>query len=124
MADMVSSLKGGGGVAFLVSAGLVLEAVAASCSSPQTAEINAKSRSATLMKWVRIGLLEAAVLIVLAAAIDRKHAVYILGGGTLAGGAMWWQYAHANKAGLRSGLPGTEDTTGPNDKIPAPRPSY
>ena len=55
MADLASAAKGGGGVAFLVSAGIVYEIIAAACSSPQTTEINAKSRSDTLMKWVNLG---------------------------------------------------------------------
>jgi hypothetical protein len=108
MADMGSALKGGGGVAFLVAAGLVLEQVAASCSSPQTAEINASSRAATLMKWVHVGLLNALVLLIIAAAIDPKHAPHILTGGFLAGGGMYWQYRHGLKCGLRSSEPGTE----------------
>lgn len=117
MADVATSMKGGGGVAFLVAAGLVLEAVAAFCSSPQTAELNAKARSQTLMKWVKSGLGVAFVLIILAALLDRKHAPQIIAGGGLAGGAMWYSYHHANKAGLSSDLPGTEDY-GPDNVTP------
>lgn len=96
------------GVAFLVSAGIVYEIIAAACSSPQTTEINAASRADTLMKWVNIGIAQAAGFIVLAAIFDRAHAKEILLGGTLAGGLMYIQYAHAKEAGLNSCEPGTE----------------
>jgi hypothetical protein len=96
------------GVAFLVSAGIVYEIVAAACSSPQTTEINAKSRSTTLMKWVNLGLLQSAGFVVAAAIIDKKHAGPILVGGTVAGFLMYISYAHAKQAGLDSCEPGTE----------------
>lgn len=107
MAD-AGSLSNGNGVAFLVSAGIVYEIIAAACSSPQTTEINATARSETLMKWVKIGMVQAAVFVAVAAAIDRKRAKPIVIGGALAGGAMWVSYVHAQKAGLASGAPGTE----------------
>jgi hypothetical protein len=109
MADLASAVKGGGGVAFLVSAGLVYEAIAAACSSPQTMEINAKSRAGTLMKWVNLGCGQAFLFVVIAAMLDPKHAPHILGGGLLAMGLMYGQYVHARRCGLRSTLPGTED---------------
>ena len=59
------------GIAFLVSAGIVYEIVAAACSVLQTTEINASSRADTLMKWVNIGS-AAAVFVVAAAMIDRS----------------------------------------------------
>lgn len=94
-------------VTFMVSAGLVYEIIAAACSSPQTTEINARSRSDTLMKWVKLGLGQAALFVAIAAYLDRKHWPALLGGG-LAGALMWAQYAHARAAGLRSDRPGTE----------------
>lgn len=115
MADMSSALKGDGGVAFLVSAGIVYEIIAAACSSPQTTEINAASRADTLMKWVNLGVGQAAVFVVIAAMLDRKCAPQILGGGALAAVLMYCQYVHARRAGLKSCLPGTED----NDKTRA-----
>ncbi len=108
MADMANAVKSGDGIAFLVSAGIVYEIVAAACSSPQTTEINAKSRSGTLMKWVYLGLGQAVVLVALAAYLDRKHAGPILAGGALAAVLMWTQYIHARSAGLASCEPGTE----------------
>lgn len=99
------------GVAFLVSAGIVFEIIAAACSSPQTTELNANTRAQTLMKWVTIGVVMAAVFVAIAAFLDRKrgnNAAAIMGGGALAGGLMFACYSHAKKAGLRSRLPGTE----------------
>lgn len=109
MAD-VSANSAGNGISFLVSAGIVYEIIAAACSSPQTTEINASTRADTLMKWVNIGMVQAAALVTIAAVIDRKHAVPIVAGGVLAGAAMYVQYQHARKAGLESNQPGTEDT--------------
>lgn len=112
MADVSTAIKGGGGVAFLVSAGIVYEIIAAACSSPQTTEINAHSRSETLMKWVNIGVAQAFVFVAVAAMLDPKHAGQILGGGLLAMALMYGQYVHARRAGLRSDKPGTEDAGG------------
>lgn len=108
MADVVSAMSGGGGVAFLVSAGIVYEIIAAACSSPQTTEINAASRADTLMKWVHLGIAQAAVFVAIAAYLDRNHRTEIIFGGVLAAGLMYMQYVHARNAGLRSGMPGTE----------------
>jgi hypothetical protein len=110
MADMASVTRGGGGVAFLVSAGIVYEIIAAACSSPQTTEINAHSRSDTLMKWVNLGCGQAFVFVVIAAMLDPRHAPAILGGGLLAMVLMYAQYVHAKRAGLASCEPGTEQT--------------
>ena len=101
--------SGSDGVAFLVSAGIVYEIIAAACSSPQTTEINAKSRSETLMKWVYLGIGQSAVFVLAAAMIDKKHSAPILAGGTLAAIIMYASYVHAKSAGLRSCEPGTED---------------
>lgn len=97
------------GIAFLVSAGIVYEIVAACCSSPQTTEINAGKRAETLMKWVYIGLAQATVFVLIAVMYDRKNAGPIMLGGVVAGGAMWGQYVHAKAAGLNSCKEGTED---------------
>lgn len=98
------------GVPFLVAAGIVYEIIAAACSSPQTAEINADKRASTLMKWVHLGIAQSVVFIAIAAAVDPKHAKPIVAGGVLAGGIMYASYAHAMSAGLASKEPGTEDS--------------
>lgn len=108
MADVSTALRNGDGIAFLVSAGIVYEIIAAACSSPQTTEINATARADTLMKWVNIGVIQAIALVGIAAYIDRAHARAYLAGGGLAAGAMYSQYVHAKRAGLRNGGAGTE----------------
>ena len=96
------------GIAFIVSAGVVYEIIAAACSSPQTTEINAGARSKTLMKWVNLGVGQAALFVLIAAWLDKKHAAPILAGGGLAAALMYGQYLHARSAGLKSCEPGTE----------------
>jgi|ERR1700733_2194442 len=99
------------GVAFLVAAGIVYEIIAACCSSPQTAEINAHSRAGTLMKWVHVGCGQAAVFVAIAAFLDDENRWAIVSGGALAGGIMYTSYWHARDCGLACDLPGTEDDT-------------
>lgn len=100
--------SGSTGVAFLVSAGIVYEIVAAACSSPQTCEINAGSRAETLMKWVHVGLGQAALFVIAAAIVDKRNSAAILAGGVVAAVAMYVSYVHARTAGLRSDQPATE----------------
>ena len=94
-------------ITFMVSAGLVYEIIAAACSSPQTTEINASARADTLMKWVKLGLVQSALFVAIAWYVDGRRWPALLGGG-LAGALMWGSYAHARSAGLKSDLPGTE----------------
>lgn len=108
MADLASAVQGGDGIAFLVSGGIVFEIIAAACSSPQTAEINAAKRSATLMKWVWVGVGMSAAFVAIAAYIDRRHRKAIIAGGTTAAVLMLAAYWHAKNAGLRNGGPATE----------------
>lgn len=99
----------GNGVAFLVSAGIVYEVIAANCSSPQTTELNADKRAPTLMKWVHLGIGQSAIFVLAAAAFDRKHAPAILAGGITASVFMYYLYAHAKATGLQSTAPPTEN---------------
>lgn len=101
------------GIAFLVSAGIVYEIIAAACSSPQTTEINASTRADTLMKWVHIGLGQAAVFVGAAAVIDKANRGAIVLGGLTAAVLMYVQYAHAKNAGLASDAPPTESAPDP-----------
>ena len=103
----------GNGTAFLVSAGIVYEIIAAACSSPQTTEINAGARASTLMKWVHIGQAQAVVFIGAAAFIDRQHRWAILGGGIAAMTIMEASYMHAKQAGLDAAGAPTTETYGP-----------
>jgi hypothetical protein len=97
-----------GGTEFLVSAGIVYEIIAAACSSPQTTEINADKRADTLMKWVYIGIAQAAGFVIAASIIDKEHAKQILLGGTVAGVLLYIQYAHARRSGLENRGASTE----------------
>ena len=99
---------GNGGVAFLVSAGIVFEIIAFACSSPQTAEINIKTRGDTLMKWVHLGEGLGAVFVVIAAVIDKKHRAAIFSGGAFAIASSEVFYRHAKQSGLEKPGPGTE----------------
>lgn len=108
MADM-GAVSTGDGVAFLVSAGIAAELIAKACSSPQTAEINAHSRIATLMKWVNIGVVEAILFVAIAAYIDKKHRTAILAGGILELSITYAEYMYAKSSGMKSTLPGTEN---------------
>jgi hypothetical protein len=102
------------GVAFLVSAGVMYEIIAAACSSPQTTELNAAARAETLMTWVHLGVAQGALFVGVAAWYDRGSARPILAGGLLAAGLLYWQYVHAKNAGLKNGGPPTEDYTSQN----------
>jgi hypothetical protein len=107
---------GGGpknGVAFLVGALTVYEILAANCSSPQTAEINANVRATTTMKWVYIGMAQAAFFVAAASVYDRAHAGPIIAGGVAGAGAMYLAYWHAQQSGMASDEPGTEDWSAP-----------
>lgn len=104
----LSERASGNAVPFLVSAGIVYEIIAAACSSPQTAEINAGTRADTLMKWVHIGLVQSALFVGIAVAVDPKHVAPLLSGGGLAAVVMYGSYLHAKQSGLASAEPGTE----------------
>ena len=92
---------------FMISAGLVFEIIAAFCSSPQTAELNAPARAPTLMKWVVLGLAVAFVFVLIAATVLKGGAPAIWGG-ALAGAVLGAGYAYAKQSGLRNGGPATE----------------
>lgn len=94
-----------------IYAALTYDIVAAACSSPQTTEINASTRSATLMKWVTLGLAQAALFAAIGITIEirtgRPWWPPALGAG-LGATLMGASYIHANRAGLNSSQPGTE----------------
>lgn len=94
-----------------VYAALTYDIISATNSSPQTTEINAAARAESLMKWVKIGLYQAAAFaiigIMLEAREERSPWPPAIGAG-LAGTLLWFQYKHALAAGLASALPGTE----------------
>lgn len=103
---MPPAIAGSQGVAFLVSYGIACEILAKVCSSPQTAELNINSRADTLFKWVHLGQAETAVMIVIAASIDKGHRNAILAGGFLAMAVNETEYQYAKKSGLANpGVP-------------------
>lgn len=95
-------------VPFLVSAEVMMAAVAAYCSSPQTTEINASSRAGTLMKWVYLGLGVGAGLVAIAAIGEPKSMRPVIFGGALTGATLGVSYVYAKQSGLKSDEPGTE----------------
>lgn len=109
MAETGGIGQGSWGVAFLVSATFMADIVAKACSSPQTAEINIGKREETLFKWVHVGLVEGAVLVAIALAVDKRYRQPILLGAIAEGVITWLEYQHAKMAGKRSSEPGTED---------------
>jgi hypothetical protein len=106
MADL-AALGIGDAQTFMIAAGLVFEIIAAFCSSPQTAELNAHARSATLMKWVGLGLAASAVFVFIAAG-PLKGGSAALWGGALAGAMLGAAYVYAKHSGLKNPGPPTE----------------
>jgi hypothetical protein len=101
-----------GGLAFLSGALAMADIIAKACSSPQTAEINAHSRAETLMKWVKVGLVEGGALVAIAAMISPAIGMAFIAGGVVEGVITYVEYKHAKQAGLASSLPGTEGQNG------------
>lgn len=98
-------------VTVAVYAALTYDVISATNSSPQTTEINAGARADTLMKWVKLGLAQAAVFAFMGIAIQvirgQPWWPAALGAG-LAALMLWLQYVHARDAGLKSAAPPTE----------------
>lgn len=111
--NLTTSSGASPGVAFLVSAGIMAEIIAKACSSPQTVEINAATRAATLMKWVNIGTIEGAALVLYAAFIDPGNRAPILLGAIFEGVITYIEYLHGKASGLRSAAPATEHQLAP-----------
>lgn len=95
----------------LTSALLIYAAIAAACSSPQTAELNADRRAGTLWKWVKLGLAQGVVIVAVATWVAKQSgekAWPVITGAGLAAGMMLWSYKYALESGQASGQPGTE----------------
>ena len=107
MADI--SGNGGNNVAITVAvyAALTYDIISATNSSPQTTELNASVRAETLMKWVKIGLLQAAAFGLIGVMLDKRRWPPLVGAG-LAGVLLWFQYVHARDSGLSKGGAATE----------------
>lgn len=98
-----------------VYAALTYDIISATNSSPQTTEINAATRADTLMKWVKIGLVQAAFFGAVGVMLDKRRWPPALGAG-IAGVLLWFQYVHARNAGLASSEPGTETYDHPHNE--------
>jgi hypothetical protein len=107
LSDLNIKLDAETAITVAVYAELVYTVISASCSSPQTAEINAHARADTLMKWVHIGLAQGLMFGLLGAYLDKRRWPPLLGAG-IAMALLWAQYKHALKSGLSSDQPGTE----------------
>jgi hypothetical protein len=98
-------------ITLAVYAALTYDVISATNSSPQTTEINAGVRAETLMKWVKIGLAQAALFAVIGTAVEIKQGrpawPPALGSG-LAAVLLWIQYVHARNEGLRTPGPPSE----------------
>lgn len=100
--------SGSRSIAFLVAAGIMYEIIAKACSSPQTAEINAGVRAATLMKWVNIGTAEGLLFVGIAAYLEKDTRNAVLAGGLLAAVITYAEYIYAKRCGLANPGPPTE----------------
>jgi hypothetical protein len=90
-----------------IYAALTYDIISATNSSPQTTEINASVRAESLMKWVKLGLLQAGLFVGIGVVLDKQRWPPILGAG-LAGSLLWVQYIHAKNCGLENPGPSTE----------------
>lgn len=100
--------SGNAAVKVAVYAALTYDIISATNSSPQTTEINASVRADTLMKWVKLGLAQAALFAMIGVLLDDERWPPALGAG-LAGVLLWVQYEHAKQSGLEN--PGTPTET-------------
>lgn len=92
-----------------VAAAVVYDVISATNSSPQTTEINAKHRAPTLMKWVNIGLVQAALFVLIMTVAEPPGKKWRpLTGGVLAMILLYSQYVYAKACGLKSAEQGTE----------------
>jgi hypothetical protein len=108
MPDLPMMPNGDSAIKVAVYAALVYDIVAATNSSPQTTEINAKKRGPTLMKWVHLGLLQGAAFVLMGMILDKDRWPPLLGGGA-AGVLLYVQYRYALQSG--QGNPGASTET-------------
>lgn len=94
-------------IVIAVYAALVYDIVSATNSSPQTTELNASKRAPTLMKWVHLGLLQAAGFVVLGAFLHPHRWPPVLGGG-IAIALLYGQYLYAKEQGIKNPGAATE----------------
>lgn len=98
-------------ITIAIYAALTYDIISATNSSPQTTEINAQKRAATLMKWVYIGLAQAVLFAWIGYYFEVKSGrpgwPPVIGV-AIAGSMLYFQYVYAKECGLKSGGAGTE----------------
>ena len=96
----MAGLEAAGGAAALfgIYAALSYDVYSSTNSSPQTTELFAGERSETLMKYVRIGGVQAVAFGLFGTLLTRS--VWPLAGALTAGAVMHGLYLHANRSGL------------------------
>jgi hypothetical protein len=85
-----------------IYAALVFDIFSTTNSSPQTTQMFAIDRAATLWRWVRIGAIIAVIFVALGAYLesrDSKNYWAPIAGGALALGIMWYLYSIALRDG-------------------------
>jgi hypothetical protein len=80
---------------------LMYDIISATNSSPQTTEINANKRAATLMKWVHLGLVQGLLFVAIGMYLDKERWPPLMGGG-IAAVILYSQYRYALAAGTRN----------------------
>lgn len=86
---------------------LAYDLTSANLSSPQTFELNAGQRAATLDKWLNLNVKEAFLWGIGGSILDQS--LWPLLGISLGIGSMYLKYQHAIKAGQESGQPDMEN---------------
>lgn len=87
---------------FGIYAALIFDIFSSICSSPQTTQLFAAERAATLWKWVRIGAVLSVIFIALGAWMAQKEGKDYrapIAGGLVALAVMWFLYSNALKKG-------------------------
>jgi heme A synthase len=106
---------------FGIYAALIFDIFSTTNSSPQTTQMFASERAATLWRWVRVGAIISVLFIIMGAWLAHKegrdYRAPILGG-LMALGIMWYLYSIALKDGggkVPDQKKAGSDLTGPGD---------
>jgi hypothetical protein len=107
--DMPVDFGGNGDNAIKVAvyATLMYDIISATNSSPQTTEINANKRAATLMKWVHLGIVQGLLFVAIGVYLDKDRWPPLMGGG-LAAVILYGQYRYALESGINNPGESTE----------------
>jgi hypothetical protein len=114
--SLASGFGAGFGLAFIISYTMTGEIMAKDVSSPQTTELNAKTRAPTLMKYVHIGQVESLAVIGVAAYCDKTYRMPILVGGLAGVAVNEVLYQYAKQQGIANPGPPTEQHNSREDR--------